>query len=86
MLTVFWIYGVKIIPGSDYANAQGVAGDLCKVVNEDLQPLLADIKMPTLLIWGSEDTAAPLRDGQLMEKLIPDAGLVVFENCGHYSF
>ena len=74
-------------PSSDYANAQGVMREIfVKAVNEDLQPLLDGIKMPALLIWGAEDTATPLRDGQLMEKLIPDAGLVVFENCGHYSF
>ena len=74
-------------PSSDYAQAQGVMREIfVKSVNEDLQPLLPKIQAPTLLIWGSEDTATPLRDGQLMEKLIPDAGLVVFEGSGHYSF
>lgn len=74
-------------PSSDYANAQGVMREIfVKVVNEDLQPLLPQIKLPTLLIWGENDIATPLADGQLMERLIPDAGLVVFEHCGHYSF
>ena len=59
---------------------------LVKVVNEDLEPLLPDIKCPTLLIWGVNDTATPLSDGEKMEKLIPDAGLVKLENAGHYSF
>jgi pimeloyl-ACP methyl ester carboxylesterase len=39
-----------------------------------------------LLIWGEEDTATPLSDAKIMEKLIPDAGLVSFKGCGHYSF
>ena len=77
----------KSNPSSDYANAQGVMREsFVKVVNENLQPLLTEIKMPALLIWGANDTATPLHDGQLMERLIPDAGLVVFENCGHFSF
>ena len=59
---------------------------LVKVVNEDLEPLLPNIKCPTLLIWGVNDTATPISDGEKMEKLIPDAGLVKLENAGHYSF
>ncbi len=59
---------------------------LVKTVNEDLEPLLPNIKCPTLLVWGVNDTATPLSDGEKMEKLIPDAGLVKLENAGHYSF
>ena len=59
---------------------------LVKTVNEDLEPLLSNIKCPTLLVWGVNDTATPLSDGEKMEKLIPDAGLVKLENAGHYSF
>lgn len=59
---------------------------LVKVVNEDLISLLPNINVPALLIWGDKDDATPLSDGQYMEKVIPDAGLVVFEGCGHYAF
>ena len=59
---------------------------LVKVVNEDLTELIHNINVPTLLIWGEKDDAVPLSDGQLMEKLISDSGLVVFEGCGHYAF
>lgn len=59
---------------------------LVKVVNEDLTELIPNINVPTLLIWGEKDDAVPLSDARLMEKLIPDAGLVVFEGCGHYAF
>ena len=80
----FWI---KNNPSSDYAQAQGVMRQIfVKVVNEDLQPVLSQIQVSTLLLWGDRDTATPLTDGQLMEKLIPDAGLVVFTDCGHYPF
>ena len=57
-----------------------------KVVNEDLTEYLPHIAASTLLIWGENDTATPLRDAKIMEKKIPDAGLVVFKNTGHYAF
>lgn len=72
---------------SDYANASPMMRRiLSKVVNEDLTHCMPSIKVPTLLIWGENDTATPLRDAKVMESLIPDAGLVSFPNCGHYSF
>jgi len=72
---------------SDYASASPMMRRiLSKVVNEDLSDRLPLIKAPTLLIWGENDTATPLSDARLMEKLIPDAGLVSFAGCGHYSF
>lgn len=72
---------------ADYRNASPIMrGILSRCVNEDLTHVMPLIKVPTLLIWGSEDTATPLSDAKIMERLIPDAGLVSFEGCGHYSF
>lgn len=59
---------------------------LVKVVNEDLEPLLSNIQQETLLIWGDKDTATPLSDGQKMEKLIKNSGLVTVKGAGHYSY
>lgn len=72
---------------SDYANSSPMMrAILSKVVNEDLTDKLPLIKAPSLMIWGENDTATPLADARLMNKLIPDSGLVSFPNCGHYSF
>lgn len=77
----------KKMGSADYAAASPLMRQvLVKTVNEDLEPLLPNIKCPTLLVWGVNDTATPLSDGEKMEKLIPDAGLVKLENAGHYSF
>ena len=57
-----------------------------KVVSEDLRPLLPKVRASTLLIWGEKDTETPLWMGQAMEKEIPDAGLVVFENDDHFAY
>lgn len=59
---------------------------MSKVVNEDLKKYMPSITAPTLLMWGANDTATPVSDARIMEKLIPDAGLVVFDNAGHYCF
>lgn len=72
---------------ADYAaTAPQMRPTFVRLVNADLRGLLPKIAAPTLLIWGANDTATPVSDGQLMERLIPDAGLVVFEGAGHYSY
>lgn len=57
-----------------------------KVITQDLSELYPDIKAPTLLIWGDEDHETPLWMGREMEKMIPDAGLVLFENGSHFAY
>ena len=72
---------------ADYNSASPtMRATLVKVVNEDLTFFLPEIKAPTLLIWGKNDTATPISDGELMEKLIKDSGLVKIDGAGHYSF
>lgn len=59
---------------------------LVKVVNENLRPLLKDIKAPTLLVWGRDDDSTPVYMAEILEKEIADSGLVVLENAGHFSY
>lgn len=71
----------------DYRQASGtLRGTLVRLVNEDVQQLLPKVAASTLLIWGDQDDATPLSDGTLMERLIPDAGLVVFPGAGHFAY
>lgn len=97
-----WIFSLKIVlmlfpnalenlrkknGSADYNSATPVMRQtLVKVVNEDLTHLMPNVKAPTLLIWGTNDDATPLSDAHIMEKLMPEAGLVTFEGAGHYSF
>lgn len=77
----------KKVGSADYNAASPLMRQvLVKTVNEDLEPLLEKIDVPALLIWGENDTATPLSDGQTMEKKIPNAGLVTLRGAGHYSF
>lgn len=72
---------------TDYKSVSGVMQQtMVKLVNLDLKHLMPQNKAPTLLVWGDQDTATPLSDGQTMEKLFPNAGLVVLKNTGHFSY
>lgn len=80
-------YFKKKAGSSDYRNASGIMQQVfVKVVNEDIKWLLPQIKVPTLLIWGENDTATPVADGQIMEKSMIDAGLVILKKAGHYAY
>ena len=71
----------------DYRNAKGVMrATFVKVVNDDVTPVLKDVKCSVLLVWGEFDQAVPLWMGQLMEKEMPDAGLAVFEGDDHWAY
>ena len=59
---------------------------LVSLVNTDIRDILSNIKCPSLLIWGENDTATPLADAKVIEALIPDAGLCVIKGTGHFSF
>jgi pimeloyl-ACP methyl ester carboxylesterase len=56
-----------------------------QVVNEDLTPLLKNITASTLLIYGENDTATPVEDAKIMEREIPDAGLCIIPDAGHWA-
>lgn len=72
---------------ADYNNATPVMrATLVRVINEDLTHLISNIDRPTLLIWGTKDTATPFSDAEKMHELISDSGIVKLENAGHFSF
>jgi len=72
---------------TDFQQVSGVMREtFVNVVNEDLLPHAARVKVSTLLFWGDKDDDTPLWQGQLLEKTIPDAGLVVHEGAGHYAY
>lgn len=75
------------IGSTDYKNASEVMrGVLVKSVNLDITEDVKKIKCPTLLIWGSLDTAAPLKRAYELEKLIPDSAVILYEGATHYAY
>ena len=77
----------EIFGSADYrALSPEMRKTFSRIVTQDLTEHLTRIKAPTLLFWGANDTAAPIWMAQKMEKMIPDAGLIVKENVGHFAY
>jgi len=77
----------KHIGSSDYRNASPVMREiLVKHVNEDVTNYAANIKCPTLLIWGTNDEAVSIKDAYELETLIADCGLVIYDGATHYAY
>ena len=51
----------------------------------DARPLLARITCPTLVLCGREDTYSPLARHEEMAQAIPNARLVIVDECGHMA-
>ncbi len=49
----------------------------------DIKPLLAEIKVPTLVTHGTADRRIPFRAAQYIAERIPGAQLYPFEGRGH---
>lgn len=80
-------FAKKHIGSTDYKNASPIMRQiLVETVNFDIRDQVVKIKCPTLLIWGTIDEAVDIEGAYELEKLIPDAGVVVYENCTHYAY
>ncbi len=51
----------------------------------DSTPTLAAMNVPTLLLFGGEDTLTPVREGELLRQHIRDSRLVVVPRAGHLA-
>ena len=75
------------VGSADYKASNNVLKETMNIIfNEDQTDKLPNIKVPTLLIWGSLDDATPISDAKKMEQLIPDAGLVEYKYSSHFSY
>jgi pimeloyl-ACP methyl ester carboxylesterase len=51
--------------------------------NPDLEKWLHRIKLPALVVWGDDDRIFPPANADLWLQRLPDARLVMLEECGH---
>lgn len=56
-----------------------------KLVSTDLSARLCQVKAPTLLLWGTQDTETPLWMGRKMAESIADCGLVELKGGSHFA-
>ncbi|GAA0533500.1 alpha/beta fold hydrolase [Chitinophaga japonensis] len=52
-------------------------------IRHNLGEELRDIKIPTLLVWGQNDTITPPMVGEEFHNLIPNSELHFIDKCGH---
>lgn len=77
----------KLLGSSDYRALEGVMREtFVRVVTHHLDDRISAIEVPTLLFWGTRDSAITERQMRELESKIPDAGLVVLEGAGHYGY
>lgn len=51
----------------------------------DSRPLLAELRMKTLIVVGDSDQITPPAAAKEMNELVPDSKLDIIPNCGHMS-
>ena len=51
--------------------------------NRRLEPLLGDLHVPTLLVWGRHDKVVPFECAERYQAAIPGAAIEVVEDAGH---
>ena len=75
------------IGSSDYRSATPTMRKvLTSTINTDLTNQVSKINCPTLIVWGSDDLAVPLRKAYELEKLIKDAAVIVYQGASHYAY
>lgn len=65
------------------ANPLQLAAATHATLKADLAASAADLVMPCLLVWGTEDTIVPMDVGRQLAASIRDARLVLIEGAGH---
>jgi pimeloyl-ACP methyl ester carboxylesterase len=71
---------------ADYVAAQGVMRPiLVKILAETYGDQLAAIRCPVELVWGDNDTAAPLAVAEAVESTVAGAVLTVCPGAGHLT-
>jgi pimeloyl-ACP methyl ester carboxylesterase len=71
---------------ADYRAAQGVMRDvLVRILAERYEDELAAIGAPVDLVWGEQDTEAPLEAAERAQGLFPAARLLVLPGVGHLT-
>lgn len=71
---------------ADYRSAGSMRSILIKSVHEDYTPILSEVEVDTLLLWGEKDTETPLEIGQRFAQGLPRAKLISFAHHGHLLF
>ena len=91
--TELTFYDAKVATGHLVAEVFEIAAERLKVIKiialaksairNNLGEELNEIKQPTLLVWGNNDTITPPFVGREFNRLIPNSELHFIDKCGH---
>lgn len=70
--------------GSDLFVSEKMQETFKAVITEDVLQESAMVHIPTLMIYGSDDTATPPRFGELFANQIEDSNLIIINQAGHF--
>jgi len=70
--------------GSDMLIAEQLQETFKKIVTDDIRANAAKLTLPTLLIYGKNDTQTPLNYGETLHGLIKDSRLMILPEAGHF--
>ncbi len=72
--------------GSDAFVREAMLDSFKKVVTQDISEDAKLIKIPTLLIYGQDDQATPVKYGYILQRNILNSRLEILPNCGHFIY
>ena len=77
----------KRMGSNDYKNATPIMrAILVKHVNYDVTENLKKINVPTIIIWGTNDTTVSINQAYEIEKLIKDSAVIPYEGMTHFAY
>jgi len=56
------------------------------VSGEENRDRLKTINVPTLIVWGTKDSIAPISNAHLLDKEVPDSRLLIIEGAPHPAY
>ena len=95
-LSDFWVYDPAALTESrfqefmSFQKIEGTNESILAILRKDFFHTLEDQfatlgeqDIPTLIIWGNQDSSVPLSSGQAIERLIKGSRLEIIDNAGH---
>lgn len=70
-------------PGSDLLKYPHLEPNFRKIVQQDLTPIISEIKQPSLILWGTRDNYTPIHWAYELQEKIKGSQLKVFDGATH---
>jgi len=75
----------QVFGSRDYKLLSGpIRQTFINIIGEDLRKDMSQINKETLIIWGGQDKITPLKKGRVINGLIKDSKLVIYNDCDHF--